>query len=269
MPAPVRQFLKAVEEHEDADSSSDGAFDFADGDNPISLLDAFGIYPSRAPSPGAPRKKRMAYSLLQLALAAAREAYRLDTSDKAEEIMDEDSVGSIFLPVWDQYQDICKVFWNARTSRTTRPTPEETQCAAPPTVFLPVDTTPDPPVLLAQAGTLRLPLEPAVNTKDMLPPQVPVLHTIVTKPSPRRNPKTSCAPRQRRQEQNGPLAPFRSSGWTRPRTPPLSAPPFFSPSPSICNTLLAAPRQSAGPSRSQWDDFATSSSGFSSARSRP
>ncbi|TBU36888.1 hypothetical protein BD309DRAFT_995389 [Dichomitus squalens] len=215
MSFPLRQFLEAVEEHEDADSSSDGSSDVADGDNPISLLDAFGIYSSRAPSPGVPRPKRM-----------------------AEEIIDDDAMGSIFLPVWDRYQDVCMVFWHARASRTTRSTSEEPQGAAPPTAHLPA-------------------LEVQASPNSMLPPKVP--------PSPS---KPTRGVRKHPYEHNGPLVPFRSSGWAQtpttllPSSSSRSSPTFVRDNPS------AALHHSAGPSRSQWDDYATSSSGFSSGRSR-
>ncbi|TBU29095.1 hypothetical protein BD311DRAFT_777863 [Dichomitus squalens] len=257
---PVREFLEAVENHEDDQSSSEGT-DICDEDNPISLLDAFGIYPSRSPGPGAPRKERMAYSLLRLALAAGR---HIDWTH-------DDSIGCIFLPVWGRYQDVCEVFWNARASGTTHASAQDSHGTGPPTGHLPVNTIHAPPMLPTPATTLRGAFEVSASPKTMLPPKVPSSRprTFQTDTSNRRASKTSRGIRKRPHEQRGPLEPFRSSGWTQPRAPPLPASSSSSISTSLREDSSAALRRPGGPSHCPWDDYATSSSGFSSGRSRP
>ncbi|TBU45492.1 hypothetical protein BD309DRAFT_820508, partial [Dichomitus squalens] len=112
VPAPVQAFLNGLEEDEDAASSSSPAPVVADPDSPISLLDAFGIFPSRSPGSGAPQKEHLAYSLLRLSQVAAREAYRLETTEDEHDLLDEDSVAAHFMDVWNRYHDMCDVLWD-------------------------------------------------------------------------------------------------------------------------------------------------------------
>ncbi|EJF56382.1 hypothetical protein DICSQDRAFT_174957 [Dichomitus squalens LYAD-421 SS1] len=113
VPWPVRDFLTSVEAYEEPESSSDPPTVPSDTENPIALLDAFGIFPHRPPSSDAPTKQHVAYRLLRLALVAAREAYRLDTSEDEPQLLDKDAVGSLFIEVRDRYQSVCETLWDA------------------------------------------------------------------------------------------------------------------------------------------------------------
>ncbi|TBU62860.1 hypothetical protein BD310DRAFT_810407, partial [Dichomitus squalens] len=220
--------------------------------------------PSRPPTSDAPHKEHLAYSLLRLSQVAAREAYRLDSTEDMDELLDDNSVGSISVDVWNRYQDVCDMLWETCASKTTSPMVDKSDCARPPEAQSLPHTNRGAHVTLPPAAPSPLGPHFSVSTKTTLPLTMALSPPVVSKLNELPHRSTKLSHRARKTPYPpGPLTPFRSSGWAKPD--PMPPPPSPAPcsSKSLGDTPAAGVRCAAPPSRSPWDDYATSSSGFS------
>lgn len=84
--------------------------------SPRYFLEAFEAFPHRPPSQDAPPRTQLTYSLLRMALFAARHAYYLaNQEDYAPTIMDDISAGAIFRELEDRVEEVCDRLSEAST----------------------------------------------------------------------------------------------------------------------------------------------------------
>ncbi|TBU36133.1 hypothetical protein BD309DRAFT_878930, partial [Dichomitus squalens] len=264
--------------------------------------------PYSPPPADAPPRTQLTYSLLHLALFAVREAYYLHhCDDGSEEIMDDTSAGALCLTLDDRVSDVCSRLSMVSTLDDTymalcllsdkdlqppnRPSPPHRPPVPPPPELIaprknfshrdaPLNTPVKKvqPAIQPVTGTsnqvriARPRPHPVSSPKSFLPrPAEPLSRSIVGVPTPARKRKsTALREAQKSSHPSRPLSIFRSAGWRPTETSPsasLATPPEASP-PS---------KPDAGPScpplresHSLWDDYGTSSSGFSaSCQTRP
>ncbi|EJF58209.1 hypothetical protein DICSQDRAFT_173167 [Dichomitus squalens LYAD-421 SS1] len=189
--------------------------------------------------------------------------------DKAE-LLDDDSVGQIFYQVWDRYMDFCDMLWDARADKDDDPIVQETTVVSRAVSYLPVESITAEALVQPPAAPLLGRPEDPVWPKPMPPPPPLSLSRSVVSNSEgthQRRSKTSRGARKTPYPP-GPLTPFRSSGWAQTVAGSTAPSSSASSARSVSDNPPDTSRHSAGSSRSPWDDFATSSSGFSAARSR-
>ncbi|TBU45655.1 hypothetical protein BD309DRAFT_859713 [Dichomitus squalens] len=232
-PRAVTNFLTAMSAAESC-SQDDVSIQSSDH-SPRYFLEAFEAFPYRPPSQDAPPRTQLTYSLLRMALFAARHAYYLaNQEDDAPTIMDDISAGAIFCELEDRVEEVCDRLSEASTlddlyHEFCRDEDDPTPCPA----CNVHEDTPSRPVAQASMRPSSLPLG-----------RIPKMEK-----------KTR---RARKPEPLGPLPTFRSAGWGRASSSEAS--------PST--TQVPSARRATSASRSPWDDYSTSSSGFSVSRPR-